>query len=327
MKEQVLIYETGGKNVRVCFEEGAEMIWVSQAQMAEMFDVTQQNIAASVRNIYKEGELERARTCKEERLTQEEGGRSVKRKVKLYNLDVVIAVGYRVSSRKATDFRIWASRMLRQYMVEGVAVNERRMAELTDAKLKEAEKELSVIKKLMAQRDLLDDEATGIREVIIRYAKSFRTLSEYDGGFIRLRDETKAKKMLEAGECMEMIDQLREELGAGEMFGKPRGDSFEGALRTIYQNFGGEDMYPTLAEKAANLLYFVIKDHPFFDGNKRIAALLFVMFLILNEYNITETGELKISDRTLTAITLMIAESEPREKGLLTAVVCRLIEE
>jgi death-on-curing family protein len=132
--------------------------------------------------------------------------------------------------------------------------------------------------------------------------------------------------MLEAGECVTMIDQLREAIGAGEMFGKLRGDQFEGILRTIYQSFGGEEMYPTVAEKAAHLLYFIIKDHPFFDGNKRIAALLFMVFLTMNEYGLMKDGTAKISDRALVALTLMIAESEPKEKGLITAVVCRILE-
>lgn len=163
--------------------------------------------------------------------------------------------------------------------------------------------------------------------VIAQYAETFRTLREYDEGFVRLSEGTKARKMLEAGECVAMIDELRKALGAGEMFGKLRGDEFEGILRTIYQSFAGEEMYPTVEEKAANLLYFIIKDHPFFDGNKRIGALMFVMFLTMNEQGLLKNGEPKISDRALTALTLMIAESEPREKGLMCAVVCRLLEE
>lgn len=164
-------------------------------------------------------------------------------------------------------------------------------------------------------------------EIIARYAETFRVLKEYDDGFVRLNDRTKGRKMLEAGDAVKMIDQLREVLHAGEMFGKLRGDEFEGILRTIYQSFGGEEVYPTVAEKAANLFYFIIKDHPFFDGNKRIASLLFVTFLHMNEYGLTKEGDLKISDKALVALALMVAESEPREKGLMVAVVCRLLEE
>lgn len=294
--------------------------------MADLFDVTPQNVTIHLRKIYNEGELEEKATCKEFLQVQNEGGREVTRKMKVYNLDAIISVGYRVSSRKATDFRIWATKILKNYIVGGVAVNERRLSELPQKKLEEAAGALGIVRRLMAQNELMGDEAKRMLEIITQYAETFRTLREYDEGFVRLRSEAKARKMLEAGECVAMIDQLREAIGAGEMFGKLRGDQFEGILRTIYQSFGGEEMYPTVGEKAAHLLYFIIKDHPFFDGNKRIAALLFMVFLTMNEYGLMKDGTAKISDRALVALTLMIAESEPKEKGLITAVVCRILE-
>ncbi len=326
MDKQIMIYETGGKNIRFNLEDGAETLWATQAQMAELFNVTPQNITLHLRKVFQDGELEENRTCKENLQVQIEGGREVTRRVKTYNLDAIIAVGYRVNSRKATNFRIWATKVLRRYIVEGAVVNERRLAELSQKKLEEVSGALGIVKRLMAQKELTGEDATGVLEIITHYAETFRTLREYDEGFVRLRNETKARKGLEAGECVEMIDQLRGAIGAGEMFGKLRGDQFEGILRTIYQSFGGEEMYPTVAEKAANLLYFIIKDHPFFDGNKRIAALLFIVFLTMNEYGLTKEGEAKISDRALVALTLMIAESDPKEKGLMTAVVCRILE-
>lgn len=322
-----MIYETGGKNVRFNFDAGEETIWATQAQMAELFDVTPQNITLHLKGVYRDAELEKNRTCKDFLQVQNEGGREVTRRVKVYNLDAIISVGYRVNSRKATDFRIWATKVLKSYIVDGVAVNERRLAELSQKKLTEASGALDVVRRLMAQRELTGEEANGVLTVIAKYAETFRTLREYDEGFVRLREGAKTKKVLDAGECVGMIDALRKALGAGEMFGKLRGDEFEGILRTIYQSFAGEEMYPTVEEKAANLLYFIIKDHPFFDGNKRIAALMFVMFLTMNEQGLLKNGEPKISDRALTALTLMIAESEPREKGLMCAVVCRLLEE
>ena len=326
MEKEIIIYETGGKNVQFNLNPGEETIWATQAQMADLFDVTPQNVTIHLRKIYNEGELEEKATCKEFLQVQNEGGREVTRKMKVYNLDAIISVGYRVSSRKATDFRIWATKILKNYIVGGVAVNERRLSELPQKKLEEAAGALGIVRRLMAQNELMGDEAKGVLEIITQYAETFRTLREYDEGFVRLRSEAKARKMLEAGECVTMIDQLREAIGAGEMFGKLRGDQFEGILRTIYQSFGGEEMYPTVAEKAAHLLYFIIKDHPFFDGNKRIAALLFMVFLTMNEYGLMKDGTAKISDRALVALTLMIAESEPKEKGLITAVVCRILE-
>ena len=327
MEKQIMIYETGGKTVRFNLNAGEETLWATQAQMAELFDVTSQNITTHLKNIYKEGELEEERTCKEFLQVQNEGSREVSRKIKAYNLDAIISVGYRVNSRKATDFRIWATNVLRNYIVHCVAVNERRLGELSQQQLQEASQMLDVVRRLMAQGELAGGEANGVLEIIARYAETFRVLKEYDDGFVRLNDRTKGRKMLEAGDAVKMIDRLREVLHAGEMFGKLRGDEFEGILRTIYQSFGGEEVYPTVAEKAANLFYFIIKDHPFFDGNKRIASLLFVTFLHMNEYGLTKEGDLKISDKALVALALMVAESEPREKGLMVAVVCRLLEE
>ncbi len=326
MEKEIMIYETGGKQVQFNLNPGEETIWATRMQMAELFNVTPQNITMHLKAIYNEGELDRVTTSKESLLVADEGGREVRRKVKTYNLDAIISVGYRVNSRKATDLRIWATKVLKKYIVGGVAVNERRLKELSQTELKEVAGTLAVVKRLMAQNELTGAEANGVLEVISQYALTFRTLREYDDGFVKIPVAPKATRVLEAGECMTMIDELREKIHGGEMFGKPRGDAFEGALRAIYQSFDGEDVYATVTEKAANLLYFIIKDHPFFDGNKRIAVFLFTMFLALNAYGLTSTGEQKISDRALIAIALMIAESDPREKGLMTAVVCKVLE-
>lgn len=328
MDKQIMIYESGGKNVQFNFDAQEDTIWATQAQIADLFDVTPQNIILHLRKIYQEGELEEDRTCKKNLQVQTEGKRKVTRTVKFYNLDAIISIGYRVNSRKATDFRIWATKILNQYITQGVAVNERRLKELSAQQLASIQNTLDIVKRIMAHADFSQDEANGILEVITNYANTFRTLREYDDGFVRLQPNTKRlHKILEAGECMDMIATLRTQLNAEEMFGVPRGDSFDGALRAIYQSFGGEDVYPTIAEKAANLFYFVIKDHPFLDGNKRIASFLFIIFLSLNEYQLQKNGEPKISDRALTALALMIAESDPREKGLIVAVVCKMLEE
>ena len=326
MEKDIIIYETGGKNVQFNLTPGEETIWATQAQMAELFDVTPQMITMHLKKVFSDGELEENRTCKENLQVQIEGKREITRKVKTYNLDAVISVGYRVNSRKATDFRIWATKVLKRYIVNGAAVNERRLKELSQTQLMEVAETMAVVKRLLAQNELTGTEANGVLEVIAQYALTFRTLREYDDGFLKLKEAPKATKVLEAGDCMTMIDELRAKISGGEMFGKPRGDAFEGALRAIYQSFDGEDVYATVAEKAANLLYFIIKDHPFFDGNKRIGVFLFMMFLAMNQYSLTERGEAKISDRALVAIALMIAESEPREKGLMTAVVCKILE-
>ena len=305
---------------------GEETIWATQAQLAELFDITPQTVARHLKNIYQEGELEENRTCTKNVQVALEGEREVSRSVKLYNLDAIISVGYRVNSRKATDFRIWATKILKRYIVNGVAVNERRLKELSQKQLQDVVDAVAIVKRMMAQTELTGAEANGVLEIISQYALTFRTLREYDEGYVKIGEAPRAAYVLEAGECMTMIGELRERVHGGEMFGKPRGDAFEGTLRAIYQSFDGQDVYGTVAEKAANLLYLVIKDHPFFDGNKRIAVFLFMVFLTMNEYSLTEKGEAKISDRALITIALMIAESEPREKGLMTAVVCKVLE-
>lgn len=327
MEKDILIYETGGKNVQFNLHPGEETIWSTQAQMAELFDVTPQTVARHLKDIYQDGELEEEQTCTKNVQVGMEGNREVSRAVKKYNLDAMISVGYRVNSRKATDFRIWATKILKRYIVDGAAVNERRLKELSQRQLQEVSGAMALIKRLMAQQELTGAEANGVLEVISQYALTFRTLREYDDGFVKLGKVPKATNILEAGECMAMIGELREKINGGEMFGKPRGDTFEGALRATYQSFDGEDVYETVAEKAANLLYLIIKDHPFFDGNKRVAVFLFMIFLARNEYSLTKNGESKISDRALVAIALMIAESQPREKGLIIAVVCKLLED
>ncbi len=326
MEKDILIYETGAKNVQFNMSPGEETIWATQAQLAELFDITPQTVARHLKNIYQEGELEENRTCTKNVQVALEGEREVSRSVKLYNLDAIISVGYRVNSRKATDFRIWATKILKRYIVNGVAVNERRLKELSQKQLQDVVDAVAIVKRMMAQTELTGAEANGVLEIISQYALTFRTLREYDEGYVKIGEAPRAAYVLEAGECMTMIGELRERVHGGEMFGKPRGDAFEGTLRAIYQSFDGQDVYGTVAEKAANLLYLVIKDHPFFDGNKRIAVFLFMVFLTMNEYSLTEKGEAKISDRALITIALMIAESEPREKGLMTAVVCKVLE-
>ena len=326
MEKDILIYETGAKNVQFNMSPGEETIWATQAQLAELFDITPQTVARHLKNIYQEGELEENRTCTKNVQVALEGEREVSRSVKLYNLDAIISVGYRVNSRKATDFRIWATKILKRYIVNGVAVNERRLKELSQKQLQDVVDAVAIVKRMMAQTELTGAEANGVLEIISQYALTFRTLREYDEGYVKIGEAPRAAYVLEAGECMTMIGELRERVHGGEMFGKPRGDAFEGTLRAMYQSFDGQDVYGTVAEKAANLLYLVIKDHPFFDGNKRIAVFLFMVFLTMNEYSLTEKGEAKISDRALITIALMIAESEPREKGLMTAVVCKVLE-
>ncbi len=370
-EKRIEIYEGLKGEVVFDVDVEEETLWATQAQMAQVFGVDRTVIGRHIRNIYRDGELEenptadknrtsaknarveniiqngggvhagrtsaknalvRNRTCKEILQTQIEGGRKIERKVKAYNLDMIISVGYRVSSKKATQFRIWATSVLKQYTVDGVAINTRRLENIQakkDAKrLHEVEEMMALVRRLTTTKVLDAGEANGVLEVISKYAGSFKTLQEYDDGHIDLRflNRKQGQKELTVEMCERAVAQLKQSLSGNELFGKKRGEMFEGSLTAIFQSFDGRELYPSVPEKAANLLYFVIKDHPFYDGNKRIGALLFVLFLTLNDYHLTEKGETKISDRALTAIALLIAESEPKEKQLIVSLVCKLLE-
>ncbi len=329
-EKRVEIYKGLAGEVVFNVDEKGETIWATQAQITEIFGVDRTVIGRHLRNIFKEGELDEKQVCAKNAHTGPDGKTY---QVNMYNLDAIISVGYRVNSKKATRFRIWATKVLKQYVTDGIAVNERRLAQLTEKKevkkLHDVEDMMALVRRLTTQNELDAGEANGVLEVISRYAGSFKTLEEYDDGHIDLSfmgTGKRQQKELTIVMCEEAVENLRKNVGGSELFGKKRNNSFEGSLNSIFQSFDGKELYPSVPEKAANLLYFIIKDHPFYDGNKRIGALLFILFLTLNDYHLTEKGETKISDRALTAIALLIAESEPKEKGLIVSLVCKLLE-
>ena len=326
MKNGLEIYKMTKGEVVFNVDRQQETIWATQAQIAELFDVTIPNINMHLRRVYDDGELDEKRTIKKNLIVRKEGQRNVTREINVYNLDAIISVGYRVNSKKATDFRIWATKTLKNYIVDGVAINERRLKELDSAKLHEIEGALGIVKRLVAASNLSADEASGVLEVISRYSPSFKALKEYDEGYISFSKGKKATKLITTEEGVKIIAELKRSVKGDELFGKLRGDAFSSSLGAITQTFEGKDVYPSISEKAANLLYLIIKDHPFYDGNKRIGALLFVVFLTINNYHLTKNGETKISDRALTALALLIAESNPKEKDLLVALICKLLE-
>lgn len=331
MKNQIEVYKIEKGEIILNVDEKEETIWATQAQIAQLFDVKPQNITYHLRNIYNEKELNEDRTCKESLQVQDEGGVSVRRKVKMYNLDAIISVGYRVNSKKATDFRVWSTKVLHNYLTKGVAINERRLKSIDSKRLKEVESMMGVVRRLITRQALDAGEANGVLEVISKYSTSFKTLQEYDDGYIDLsginNKSAKKEKKLTPEFCEEVIVGLKKSVNGSDLFGKPRNDAFKGSIESIYQSYNGEDLYKTTAEKAAHLLYFVIKDHPFYDGNKRIGSLLFIVFLTMNGENLTKNGETKISDRALTALALLIAESNPSEKELITSLVRKLLED
>lgn len=331
MEKQLEIYKNKTSEIVFDVDVEEETIWASIDQIANLFDVTRRSIEIHLKNVYKDGELDENRTAKKSFAVRQEGTRQVRREVNMYNLDAIISVGYRVNSKKATDFRIWATSVLHNYLTKGVAINERRLKSLDSKKLREVEGMMGVVRRLITRQALDAGEANGVLEVISRYSTSFRTLEEYDNGFIDLsglNDKSKKKeKKLTPELCLSIIEGLKKSVHGSDLFGKPRNNAFKGSIENIYQSYDGEDLYKTVSEKAAHLLYFIIKDHPFYDGNKRIGALLFIVFLTMNGENLTGNGETKISDRALTALALLIAESEPTEKSLITSLVRKLLED
>ncbi|AEE48675.1 virulence protein RhuM/Fic/DOC family protein [Haliscomenobacter hydrossis] len=316
------IYKTqnGETAIEVKFEQ--ETVWLSQQQMAELFEQTKQNISLHINNCYKEGELEKTATVKEYLTVQNEGNREVKRRIEYYNLDVVISVGYRVKSKRGTQFRQWATQRLNDYLVKGQAINQKRLEELG--------KMVQLIERQGKTEGLQFIDAKGLLDILSNYTRSFVLLNQFDShtlGTSSLNEtityEIQYPEALAA--IAELKKQLIEKKEATELFGNEKDDGFKSSLQSIVQTFGGQYLYPSIEEQAANLLYFVIKNHSFSDGNKRIGAFLFIWFLEKNKHHLKKSGELKINDNGLTALALLVAQSDPAEKEMLVKLIMNLV--
>ena len=323
LNNQIIIYQTEDGQTQVDVRLENESVWLTQAQMAELFEKTPQNITMHIGNAYKEGELEKESTCKEYLQVQQEGKRKVSRMVKYYDLDVIIAVGYRVKSKRGTAFRIWARKVLREYLVKGYAVNERMRKE----QIGELRQLVGMLGRTIQSQPLLsNDETNALFEVVTDYTYALDTLDNYDYERLTINKTTKEEPFHATYEnAMEAINGLREKFGGSVLFGNEKDDSFKSSIGQIYQTFDGEELYPSVEEKAAMLLYLVTKNHSFSDGNKRIAATLFLWFLNNNHILYHPDGSKRIADSTLVALTLMIAESRTEEKDVMVKVVVNLI--
>ena len=324
-QDQIVIYQTedGQTQIDVCLEN--ETVWLTQAQMAELFQKTPQNITMHIQNAYKEGELDKSSTCKEYLQVREEGKRMVKRLQKFYDLDVIISVGYRVKSKRGTAFRIWARKVLKEYLVKGYAVNQRIHRE----QIGELRQLVGVLGRTIQKQPLIStDETNALFEVVTDYTYALDTLDNYDYERLTIEKTTKEEPFHATYEnAMEAIKGLREKFGGSSLFGNEKDESFKSSIGQIYQTFGAEELYPSVEEKAAMLLYLVTKNHSFSDGNKRIAATLFLWFLNNNGILYREDGSKRLSDSTLVALTLMIAESKTEEKDVMVKVVVNLINQ
>ena len=320
---QIVIYQSEDGQTQVDVRLENETVWLTQAQMVELFQTTKQNVSLHVGNVFKEGELEEKSTVKEYLTVQKEGERKVSRKVKYYNLDVIISVGYRVKSKRGTAFRIWANNVLKQYLIKGYAVNERMRKE----QIGELRQLVGMLGCTIQNQPLLsNDETDALFKVVTDYTYALDTLDNYDYGRLTINKTTEEEPFHATYDnAMGAIKGLRDKFGGSVLFGNEKDGSFKSSIGQIYQTFGGEELYPSVEEKAAMLLYLVTKNHSFSDGNKRIAATLFLWFLNGNHILYHPDGSKRIADSTLVALTLMIAESRTEEKDVMVKVVVNLI--
>ena len=323
MNNQIVIYQTEDGQTQIDVRMENDTVWLTQAQMVELFQTTKQNVSLHIGNVFKEGELEKDTTVKEYLTVQTEGSRNVNRRVKHYNLDVIISVGYRVKSKRGVQFRQWANKVLKDYLVKGYAVNDR----LRHEQIGELRQLVNMLGRTIQSQPLLStEENKALFEVVTDYTYALDTLDNYDYQRLTIDKTTKEEPFHATYEnAMEEIHRLREKFGGSALFGNEKDDSFKSSIGQIYQTFGGKELYPSVEEKAAMLLYLVTKNHSFSDGNKRIAATLFLWFLNNNGILYHPDHTKRIADNTLVALTLMIAESRTEEKDVMVKVVVNLI--
>lgn len=321
----IVIYETDDGQTVIEVQVRTETIWLSQAQMAILFDKDSDTIGLHLKNIFRSGELDEAATTEKSSVVQREGSRQVKRKTKVYNLDAIISVGYRVNSKKGTQFRIWANNILKQYLLQGYVLNEQKLREQQE-KLADLQHAIALSCRLVHNKDLSVRESQGILAILEQYSHALTVLDNYDHQRLTIEaTHNVTQAQISYQEAIAQIHLWRQQEKLGNLFGNEKDDSFKGSLETIYQTFGGSELYPSIEEKAANLLYFIVKNHSFSDGNKRIAAAIFVWFLQRHDYLYNERGEKRIADNALVAFTLLIAESKPEEKDMIVKVIINLI--
>lgn len=323
MNNSIEIYRSLDGSIQLNVKLENDTVWLTQSQMAELFGVDRTSIVRHIRNIYKSEELDQNSTCAKNAQVRTEGHRSILREIPYYNLDMIISVGYRVNSKNATSFRRWATSVLKQYIIKGYAINQQIKLDRYN--------ELKDVVRLMSrtvglQEKVTSEEYGGLFNVISDYVYALDTLDHYDYQSLSIQKITKIEPFRATYDnAMEAINALKEKFGGSQWFANEKDDSFKSSIGQIYQTFGGEDLYPSVEEKAAMLLYLVVKNHSFSDGNKRIAAMLFLWFLNNNHVLYAEDGHKRIADNTLVALTLMIAESRTEEKDVMVKVVVNLI--
>lgn len=320
---KIIIFQNQDNQTALEVQFDGNTVWLSQKLMADLFDKDSDTIGLHLKNIYSEEELDENSTTEFFSVVQQEGKREVNRNIKFYNLDAILSVGYRVNSKRGTQFRQWATQQLKDFLVQGYASNQKRLDELQK------------VVKLISQNGNADElqisEAKGMLDIITNYTQSFILLNQYDSHSLKTQSlNENITYEIQHEEAFAAIQELKRQLIAAkeatELFGNPKDDSFKGILGNVVQSFGGQYLYPSIEEQAANLLYFIIKNHPFSDGNKRIGAFMFVWFLEKNKHQFKLNGELKINDNALVALALLVAQSDAAEKDLMVQLIINLIK-
>lgn len=326
-ENQLVIYTSPKGEIRIEARVKGESIWLSQKQIAELFNTDRTVITRHLRNIFKIGELSESEVCAKNAQMAPDGTKYV---TKYYNLDAIVSVGYRVNSQKATQFRIWATKTLRSYLVKGYAINEKLLLE-QKRQLEDIKQTILMIGE-KSSNEMMKGHEGDLLQVITEYAKSWRVLDQFDLGQLSISHLRKVVEYeLEYKKSKHFILEMRREMvrsGLGnELFGQENGEKLKSILGSINQTYDGEDLYPSLEEKAAHLFYFAIKDHPFVDGNKRIGSMLFLYFLKRNDFLYRSDGEVKINDNSIIALALLVAASNPKEKDNIIRLIINLLQD
>ena len=324
--QEIVIYKDKDGRINLEAKLEKETVWLTQAQMAILFGTQRPAITKHLLNIFKSGELKSDSVCSKTEQTAADG--KTYRTI-FYNLDAIISVGYRVNSKQATQFRIWATQLIKKYLVSGYLVNEKRLRENKEIKLAELTKTIDFLRNISEQKKLNLPETEGLLYVISAYANSWAILQKYDTGALKIKKEGRLIKTLDyeyvKNEIAKLKIKLLKDKRASENFGRERSESLVDIFKKLESSFSGKILYPTVAERAAHLLYFIIKNRPFIDGNKRIASFLFIVFLVKNNYLLNKKGEAKINDYTLASLALLIAASGQKDKDLMIALITNLL--
>ena len=320
---EVVLFQADDGKTRIEVQLENETVWLSLNQMTELFQRDKSVVSRHLNAIFKSGELVREATVAKNATVQIEGGREVQRIIEYFNLDVIISVGYRVNSKPGIQFRQWATSVLREHLVKGYTIHEQRLRK-DAAKFRELQQTVDLLTRTLTTQELVTDAGEDVLRVISDYAYALTTLDRYDHGSLIVDKTTpKALHIVDYEEGIALVKSMKGEFDG--LFGLEKDQGFKSALGTIYQTFDGKELYPSVEEKSANLLYFVVKNHAFSDGNKRIAAALFIYFLAANGILYRPDGSKRLADNALVALTLLIAESRPEEKETIVKVIINLI--